>query len=200
MSVRWLVFVVAACGSGRPPKAGITAPAARGPSTLVAHADLVQRLTTAGYQLTPLDGGETLACNQKTGACICLTELRCEGDCITLENNLEVFRQALARGPDDRMVTCELADTGKQCDTSYFRFEGDIYRLEYRYFDSTGRLVGQRNATDYPEYCNGRAIAEFAGAIPDCREPARDVKTICSDHSHEHAMGNPMDDLLRFLR
>jgi len=187
---------VAACSS---PAATVTAPPWRGASTLVAHADIVQRLTTAGYQLTPLESGDTLACSQKTGGCICLTELRCKGECITLDHNLDVFRQALERGPDDRMVTCELADTGKQCDTSYFRFEGDIYRLEYRYFDSAGRLVGQRNATDYPEYCDGKAMAQFAGAIPDCREPAREVKTVCTDHAHEHAMPNPMDDLLGFL-
>lgn len=163
---------------------------------LHSHEALLAQLAGRGYTITKLDGGDALACDAN-GGCICLTELHCNGECITLDHNLAVFREALAR-TEGRTVTCELADTGKLCDTSFFRFEGDIYRLEYRYFDASGRLVGQRNATDYPEYCGGRAMAQFAGSIPDCSDPPRDVRTICSDHEHDHPMPNPLEDLLGF--
>jgi hypothetical protein len=167
-------------------------------TVIVSHADLLTRLAAQGITITTVGDGETLACQH--GACVCLTELRCKGECITLARNLEGFEQALRGNADGREVNCELADTGKLCDISYFRFEGDIYRLEDRYFDATGHLVGQRNSTDYNQYCGGKAHVRFMGAVPDCRERARDVRLLCTDHRRAVTpLGNPMERLMRFL-
>jgi hypothetical protein len=166
---------------------------------IVSHADLRSRLAAQGIAITPVGDGEALAC--RDGACVCLAELRCKGECITLAHNLEVFERALRGDTDGGGVTCEVAGTGKLCDTSYFRFEGDIHRIEDRYFDATGHLVGQRNSTDYNEYCGGKAHVRFMGAVPDCRERARDIRLICTDHRHDATpLGNPMDRLMGFLR
>jgi hypothetical protein len=153
-------------------------------------------LAAKGYTVTNADPDETLVCNGPDGGCICLVDLGCEGtSCMTLDENLDVFKDALA-AKGDVQVTCELADTGTLCDGSYFRFEGDIYRLEVRYFGADGHLIGQRNATDYTAYCHGRAMYQFAGTIPDCAAPATDVQILCSDGHHERPLQNPMEFLL----
>lgn len=187
-------MLLAACA---PPAPSLpTAPVTR--AAIVSHGELVSRLAAHGFTITPVESGESLACNAR-GACVCLSELACGNDCITLAHNLEVF-EAARRGEDERSVTCELADTGKLCDTSYFRFEGDIYRWEDRYYDASGRLIGQKNATDDDEYCGGKTNVRFMGAVPDCREHARDVHLICSDgHTDRTPLGNPMDRLLGSL-
>jgi hypothetical protein len=135
-------------------------------------------LERAGATTTKISDTETLVCG--TAGCVCMQALDCPGgNCITLAANLAGFRKALARTTDPT-VSCELADTGRFCDLSYFRFEGDLYRLETRYFGPDGRLVGQNNATDYPAYCGGKAQRRFRGRVPDCEKRARDVKLICA--------------------
>jgi hypothetical protein len=185
-----LAFVfVAACGGGAPParlsRAAKPGPANTGPvkpAVLLTIADLEH----AGATTTKISDTETLLCG-KSG-CMCMKELDCAGDeCITLAENLDVFRKALAR--DTHRVYCELADTGRFCDLSYFRFEGDIYRWEVRYFGTDGRLVGQSNATDYDEYCEGKATRQFMGRLPDCAMQPRDVELICSQPEYRATAG-----------
>lgn len=189
--MRWFALGLVACTPASHP-----APPAP-PAPIVAHAELVIRFAARGATIKQLASGDTLACSPH-GACICLTELQCKGECITLAKNLAVFEQALNGDNDGRSVSCEIADTGRLCDASYFRFEGDIYRWEDRFFDAGGHLIGQRNATDYPEYCDGQANIRFMGAAPDCSAPARDVKRICSDAANRERppLGNPLADLL----
>jgi hypothetical protein len=163
---------------------------------LVSHDELVTRVAARGATITRLPGGDALACNAYR--CVCLAELHCDGECITLAHNLDGFTRALA-GTEGRTVRCELADTGRLCDASYFQFDGDIYRFEDRYFDATGHLIGQRNATDFGEYCDGRANIRVMGAVPACREPARDVKVICGDRHRRPPLSDPFADLLDVL-
>ena len=107
--------------------------------------------------------------------CECIEALDCGGgDCIALDDNLEVFREALAR-KTGATVHCESAQTGT-CDgasgpLSYFDFNGDIHRYELRFFaetDGVSRLVAMRNSTDYNEYCDGKAMTRWLGGIPKC--------------------------------
>lgn len=193
MPMRWLLVCLVACTPSQPPVLPGPPPP---PAEIVQHADLIARLEARGAKVTHLADGQTLVCPQHAH-CVCLTELHCDGECITLAKNLDIFQRAL-RGEGKGSVSCEIADTGKLCDTSYFRFEGDIYRWEDRYFDASGHLIGQRNGTDYPEYCGGKAGTRIMGAVPDCKSPARDVKRICNDDENANAppLGNPMERLL----
>jgi len=205
--MRWIVFVLAACGSpSSGPKlmnTGHTGPVT--PAKLLGSEDFA----AAGKTLTKISDSETLVCapsalgapgaNEtaeqrqvrelgEVSSCFCLKQLDCKSDdCFTLQSNLDGFRAALAR--DTETVLCELADTGKFCDLSYFRFEGDIYRFEVRYFGADGRLLGQSNATDYPEYCEGRAMRQFTGRVPDCKMQPRDVEVICADPRYRDQAG-----------
>jgi hypothetical protein len=157
---------------------------------------LAAALAAKGFTVDNTHPDETLVCNGTDGGCVCLVDLGCDGpSCMTLDENLDIFRDALGAKGNVR-VTCELADTGRLCDGSYFRFEGDIYRFEDRYFGPDGRLIGQRNATDYPEYCHRRAMFQYAGTIPDCATPPTDVQILCSDKHHERPLRNPMEILL----
>ena len=192
---RWLVLALAACGSktAPPPVSQTTVPdhpAAADPTS----AQLVAALEAKGYKVKPVKGGETLVCGSQ--GCACFAALDCHGPCITLERNLAIFDEA--RKSPTHPVMCELADTGTLCGQKYFRFEGDIYRLETRYFGADGRLVGQRNATDYAEYCDHQAMVRFEGAVPDCAA-ATDVTTICTDHQHDHPLPNPRSLVLDLL-
>jgi hypothetical protein len=194
MSARAVVWsALVACTSPSSP-APSPPPASSTPTPTAA---LVGRLAAQGYAITPIDAGETLACGRR-GGCVCLRELVCTGACDTLDENVRAFTDALAS--PDRDVACELADTGKLCDFSYFRFEGDVDRWEQRYFGPNGRLAGIRNATEEPAYCGGRARAMFTGLVPDCGQAARDVTIICSDKRHEAPVMNPTAQLELFLR
>lgn len=151
-------------------------------------------LAAKGYKIEAVDADGTLVCS--ADSCVCLVDLDCAGTgCITLDENLDAFRDALG-GKGGAQVSCELADTGRLCDGSYFRFEGDIYRYEDRYFGADGHLIGMKTSTDYTEYCHGRAMYQFAGTIPDCAKPATDVKVLCSENGRNRPIGNPMELLL----
>lgn len=188
--MRLLVFVLAACGSSSSqPKllsSGHTGPVT--PAKLLTADDFER----AGYILSKVSETETLVCPKGLDAvpssCVCLADLGCTGaECLTLTKNLEAFRAALAR--DHETVLCELADTGRYCDLAFFRFMGDIHRSEVRYFGADGRLVAQTNATDYPEYCEGKAIRQVAGRVPDCTMQTRDVEIICADERYRGQAG-----------
>jgi len=198
-----ILLILATCGCGRhevshPPDPAIAntpSPQQQEPGEN-ATAALVTELASLGYTTKRAGKGEAVVCG--TRGCVCLAELACEGPCITLQDNLAAFKEALAR-TSGNTVSCELADTGKLCGLSYFRFEGDIYRLETRYFGADGRLIGQRNTTDYNEYCNGASHVRFEGAVPSCPSGPRDVTVICTDHQHDRAVRDPRGDLMGFL-
>lgn len=191
---RWILLLLVGCsGSSSGPK--LLDPGQTGPVT-PARLWSAKDFETAGKTLTRISDTETLVCPPGSESeCFCLKQLDCAaGGCITLQENLAAFRTALKR--DYERVSCELADTGKYCDLDYFRFEGDIYRLEVRYFGHDGRLLGQSNATDYPEYCEGKAMHQFEGQVPDCKMQPRDVEVICSDPRYRDRAGklmNPRD-------
>ena len=115
--------------------------------------------------------------------CECIEALDCGGEpCITLERNLEIFREALAR-KTGATVHCEGAQTGTCGDLAYFDFNGDIRRHELRFFADQGgerRLVAMRNSTDYNQYCDGKAMTRWLGGIPKC-EALTLGETICGD-------------------
>lgn len=163
-------LVVAACATPPPKGPEPSSP----PASLLTIADL----HAAGITFSYVSATETLACDPD-GGCTCIAQLDCNGECITLAENLATFRKALAR--DHRPVYCELADTGRFCDLSYFRFEGDIHRIETRYFDAAGKLVAQTNSTDYPEYCGGKSLRRIRGRVVDCPAKPREVDVICAE-------------------
>ncbi|MFT3696649.1 MAG: hypothetical protein QM831_26145 [Kofleriaceae bacterium] len=195
--MRWLAILLVACGQPPAPAAPAESPGVDFPPRApiltspngAGAKELVAEMVAKGMTATPGDKpGETLVCNA-TQSCVCMVELECPaGGCLTLAHNLDQFDRALHS--DTTTVSCELADTGTLCDGSYFRFEGDIYRWETRYFDASGHAIGQRNATDDPEYCGGQASTRFIGAQPRCAK-ATNVKTICTDHQHDHPLRNP---------
>lgn len=119
--------------------------------------------------------------------CECIEALDCGGEpCITLERNLEIFREALAR-KTGATVHCEAAQTGTCAGDgtalTYFDFNGDIHRHELRFFADDGgerRLVAMRNSTDYNQYCDGKAMTRWLGGIPKC-EAMTLGETICGD-------------------
>jgi hypothetical protein len=154
---------------------------------------IAARLHARGYTVEPLASGETLACGR--GGCVCLADLACDGGCMTAETNLAVFAAAHRTGT----VACGRAERGKLCDFSFFRFEGDLYRSEQRYFASSGRLVGIREVTEVPHWCGGRARARFTGLVPDCGQAPRDVTVVCDDARAYPAVGNPAAQLEQFL-
>src|SRR5262249_42539894 len=107
--------------------------------------------------------------------CACAAPLGCGGGgkpCITLEQNLTAFRQALA-GKDGRTVTCNHAETGTCGAYRYLYLDGDPQRTELRFSDKTGVFVGEVAVTDYDEYCGGRAGKRGRGTTPACASFAR---------------------------
>ena len=194
---------MAGCGKTSPAAVATKAAPAASPVTAPAPAPAVDagspsaaiaaRLAARGYTIEALSPTETLACG--AGGCVCLADLECDGSCITLEENLAVFADARKTGT----VDCEIADTGKLCDFSFFRFEGDVYRWEQRYFAPSGRLAGIRNVTDYPAWCGGRARAQFTGIVPDCGQAPREVKVLCKDDRSYSSVANPAAQLELFL-
>jgi len=179
------LLLIAACGGGKAAPSNHVGP--RKPAGPITHAKLLgaDDLAARGATVKKINDHESLVCGDD---CICLTDLGCEGgECMTLDQNLAIFRKALDR--DYHTVDCNLADIGKLCDLQYFRFDGDIYRYEIRYFGPDGRLVGQSNTTDYPEYCEGQAMRQFSGRIPDCKMKPWDVEIICSEDSYRNEAG-----------
>ena len=127
--------------------------------------------------LSPVIRDYEFACGERE--CVCRRALPCtaRGDCMTLEENLEMFRAALA-GEEGRVVTCDRAEVGRCGEFRYFYFSGDIYRDELRWFDAAGTLVAQTNTTDYAAYCNGASMFEWSGRVPRCDTPQRE-ELIC---------------------
>ncbi|HEX4416621.1 MAG TPA: hypothetical protein VH165_01925 [Kofleriaceae bacterium] len=192
-----VVMLLAACGAASAAPATSGTPGA-GPADKVTPAKLltVADLAAAGAKITKISDTESLVCG--TSGCICMKDLACgTKGCVTLADNLAAFRKALAR--DTQPVYCEIADTGQFCDLSYFRFEGDIDRWETRFFDASGQLVAQRNGTDYPAYCGGKAHLQVAGRIPDCAMKPRHVELICAQRNFKSKAGvlpNPRELVL----
>lgn len=141
----------------------------------------------------PTTGDYDFVCGADTGRCVCRLPLPCteRGDCITLDDNLAGFRSAL-EGDGDRTVHCEWAETGRCGDFRYFYFQGGIHRYEMRWFDEDGRLVAQRNWTDYPEYCNHTALTRWQGRVPKCETLER-TELICGEG--DRPLRTPLEDL-----
>jgi hypothetical protein len=152
----------------------------------------LSELEQGGIAVERLDENEWLLCNPQRDTCLCLEPLACRerGDCITLEENLRVFRKELAKSAD-RQVICERAETGHCGDFRYFLFEGGIHRYELRWFDAAGKLVGQRNTTDYPEYCGGQALASYRGYVPKCEKVVSD-ELLCGEA--KRPLSTPLED------
>jgi hypothetical protein len=166
-----------------------------------------EELAAQGFKLEVISPEETLACD-KGGSCVCLRELDCcdsctseagedgKKQCISLEKNLEVFRKEL-ESKGDSQVLCELGETGTCGPFTYFEFMGGIHQYELRYFGPDGRLVGQRNYTDYRAYCGRRTNRVFMGRIPACRE-RNAFRKLCGTISSKNSYrGTVLDDLMR---
>ncbi len=121
-----------------------------------------------GWRVQSLDGDGALLRGFDGLSRVCLKPLPCAktGECISLKENLAVFRKALQSG-QERKVSCERAEVGRCGEYRYFLFEGDIHRYEVRWFDASGKLVGQRNTTDDWAYCGG-ALHAYWGQVPYC--------------------------------
>ncbi len=129
---------------------------------------------------------------------MCFAPLTCTatGDCVKYDANLAGFKEALAR-KQGRIVTCESASVSSCGEFRGFDFNGDIHRHELRWFAEDGTLVAQRNVTDYPEYCDGKARVRVLGRLPECGE-AQLSETLCGDKPQ--AVRTPEDDVGRFLK
>ncbi len=156
-----------------------------------------EQLKELGLREVKVDAENVLLCGgTDESACVCLEELPCAaaGSCTNYDQNLAILREALAKPADGRSVSCERAETGRCDGFRYLDFSGDIDRHEMRWFDASGALVGQRNWTDYPAYCGGRARARFQGRVPRCTSPARQ-ELICGE-AGETVLA-PAEDLTR---
>ncbi len=170
------------------PTTSSTPPPSSTPSAVSGAYYSADDLTAAGWTIEDIGQGRRVVC--KDGGeddgerCFCWTDLPCavghaladhdpgaclpcqqphdgSGGCISRDENVQVFRDAMSN------IACERAELGT-CDSfEYFDFEGDVYRYELRFFEG-GHLVGQRNWTDYNEYCGGRTLTRWMGAIPRC--------------------------------
>ena len=156
----------------------------------------LEELRALGLHVASAGEGEVLVCGTEAGSqCLCLMPLDCGADgCIQFTANVDAFKSALAKPSQGAKVHCEKAATGVCGTFRYFDFEGDLYRRELRWFDSTGVLVGQRNVTDYAAYCGKQTRARFQGRIPKCTTATRH-ELICGDAA---AAMNPLDDVRRF--
>ena len=156
----------------------------------------LEELRALGLHVASAGEGQVLVCGTEAGSqCLCLMPLDCGADgCIQFTANVDAFKSTLAKPPQGAKAHCEKAATGACGTFKYFDFEGDLYRRELRWFDSTGVLVGQRNVTDYAAYCGKQTRARFQGRIPKCTTATRS-ELICGDAAG--AM-NPLDDVRRF--
>lgn len=105
--------------------------------------DELERL---GVVVKPVDERRSMICGKDGKFCMCLTPLSCElpGACVSFAENIQGIRDALQRDAG-RTVSCDRAKIGHCGKLRYFYFHGDIHRDEMRWFDETGRLVGQRS-------------------------------------------------------
>jgi len=144
-----------------------------------------QELKSLGFKLSKVNEDQSLLCHKNNPSkCVCYEAkpLTCEADnsCVSLDENVRVFQQALDASGDGVLVSCNGAVVGRCDDFSYFDFDGDIDRREVRWFDREGSLVGMRNATDHFAYCKGKALIKYSGKIPKCAKSIPE-KTLCGD-------------------
>lgn len=148
-----------------------------------------EELAELGYRLEPLEGENARWC--RGDGCLCREPLETT---MTFDENLRVFREALARGQGEgserRTVNCLTAETGRCGAFRYFLFVGDIYRHELRWFDADGAMVAWRNVTDYDAYCGG-SLARWKGRVPRCEEVER-TELICGEGQ---TVLTPLEDL-----
>jgi hypothetical protein len=122
--------------------------------------------------------------------------LPCETNhaCPTVGDNVGNFRRALVAKDNGRSVECRRGELGRCGQFRYFDFDGEIERHELQWFDAAGTLVGQRNSTDYAEYCGGRARIRYQGRIPMCDAMERE-EVICG--SADYPLPRPIEDVLK---
>lgn len=148
-----------------------------------------QTLAGRGLVSTPLDAGQRLVCQGANSprSCVCFTPLACvaTGSCETFEGQAKALRADAGR--------CERAEVGHCGDFTFIELDGELGGLRLRWFERTGRLVGERNSTHFPAYCGGEAMTAYAGEVPDCAEAVRD-EVLCGQPSK--AVRSPLEDLL----
>jgi hypothetical protein len=161
-----------------------------------AHYELAD-LRRLGLGIEPIDGARSLLRGFDRSSAICLEPLACETkkNCVTLEENLKIFRAALEPG-QERSVSCERAEVGRCGSFRYFLFQGDIHRYEIRWFDAAGALVAQRNLTDHTAYCGGKTTGSWQGRIPACDVTIRE-ELVCG--SAKTPVVPPLEDVRRLL-
>jgi hypothetical protein len=163
------------------------------PPTYYQQADL----RSLAAHIKPLKKERQLLCGEEGSKnCVCLEPLPCESqsNCIGFQENVDAFRKTLAAKTPGRSVDCRRAEIGTCGSFRYFDFEGDIARREMRWFDENGRLVAQRNSTDYEEYCGGTSRTRFQGKVPRCEKMAR-TELICG--VAEGDLPLPIEDVLK---
>lgn len=156
----------------------------------------VEELSGLGLRATPVGDGETLVCGSEPDAqCLCLVPLDCgAAGCTGFAENVAAFRSALSHPAPGSKVQCDKAAIGSCGTFTYFDFQGDLYRRQLRWFDATGGLVGQRDVTDYPAYCNKQTRSRFSGRIPKCAD-ATSRELLCGEPP---TATSPLDDLRRY--
>jgi hypothetical protein len=185
--------------SGEPPESPYTAPARKLQPPASGDFYSLSDLEALGVEVKALDAQRTLLCGGGAqGRCVCLESLECDRahGCLSFDENIAAFERALAGKNPGRTVFCEVAEVGRCGDFSYFDFRGDIHRHEMRWFNRSGRLIAQRNWTDYPAYCDGRSNARWLGTIPYCSPISRD-RILCGAPSRDKQP--PIDDLMESL-
>jgi hypothetical protein len=203
-----LLLAVLACQGGGAPKpawAQSGGPDAKGASPPPAPSPPAQsppyfeerELRALAAQVKALKKDQLLVCGEAGGKnCVCLESLPCQsqGNCPTLQANVDAFRQAVTTKTKGRSVDCRRAEIGECGGFRYFDFEGDVARREMRWFDGSGRLVAQRNSTDYEEYCGGKSRTRFQGKVPRC-EPLKRTELLCG--TAEGDLPLPIEDVLK---
>jgi hypothetical protein len=101
----------------------------------------------------------------------------------TLERTLETADRTSAA------PACE-NQTGKLCGVTYVDFHRWIL------FFTGNDLVGILRDLSPDGSCDVRATWTMFGVIPDCDEPARDVRSLCTPARPLRDLGNPKDLLL----
>src|SRR5262245_8317282 len=150
--------------------------AALAPTTSASEADSAgfysdDELRALGIRIVELGANRSLLCSADGLRCGCREPLSCGADgrgCVSFSENVAALRAALADRKSGRTVVCQRGETGRCGEFRYFDFTGDIARQETRWFDNSGRLIFQRNRTDYPAYCDGRSRYRLMGRIPKC--------------------------------
>lgn len=142
-----------------------------------------QRLRGERLEISVLDAGRSLLCDERGGNCVCREALACGADgrgCPGFDEAAAALRSALAAPPGGRRADCRRAEIGRCGEFRYLLFNGDTEKREVRWFDAAGRLVALRLRSDHPAYCEGRAMTLFRGPIPHCEGMQRS-EVICGE-------------------